>query len=381
MGYCASLTHKYLFLHFGDLLPNHGISNKIQAQCTALESVGLDIALTHVHRNDKKDWEFYIDDDIIGRKKKSNVNLFNVFYCYPHFFSYIRKNRIKGIYWRWGCMTPGQFILLALLRILGCRVIMEIPTYPYDKEWPFDRYDWIANLPRRCDSVIRHFWKFFIYRIVTFSSDRYIYGVPCINISNGYIPDLIQIKKQIPFTTHLHMIAVAMVQWWHGFDRIIQGLRYYYKTSPSIIVSLTIVGDGEIKQLKQMVEEYGLSDFVHFTGAISGEPLHAEFDKAHIAIGSLGRHRSGISTMKSLKNVEYASRGIPFIYSENNSDFDGNPFVMKVPADESPLDIQKVIEFYKSQPLSPAEIHKFAEPYSWDNQIEAVAKEFLNEYD
>lgn len=372
---------KTLFLHFGDLFLSHGISKKIIAQKNALAKNGDCISLTHVHYNTENGWEFYVDNRRIGIKRQDNINKHKLLYTYPLFYHYIKENDIKNIYWRWSCFTPGQFLLLLRLKYLGCRVIMEIPTYPYDKEWPFDRYDWIANLPRRSDSVIRHFWKFFIYRIVTFSSDRYIYGVPCINISNGYIPDLIQIKKQIPFTTHLHMIAVAMVQWWHGFDRIIQGLRYYYKTSPSIIVSLTIVGDGEIKQLKQMVEEYGLSDFVHFTGAISGEPLHAEFDKAHIAIGSLGRHRSGISTMKSLKNVEYASRGIPFIYSENNSDFDGNPFVMKVPADESPLDIQKVIEFYKSQPLSPAEIHKFAEPYSWDNQIEAVAKEFLNEYD
>ncbi|MEG2480028.1 MAG: hypothetical protein RSA50_07120, partial [Mucinivorans sp.] len=40
------------------------------------------------------------------------------------------------------------------------------------------------------------------------------------------------------------------------------------------------------------------------------------FEQADIAIGSLARHRSGITTIKTLKNREYAARGIPFIYSE-----------------------------------------------------------------
>lgn len=381
MGYCASLTHKYLFLHFGDLLPNHGISNKIQAQCTALESEGLDIALTHVHRNDKKDWEFYIDDDIIGRKKKSNVNLFNVFYCYPHFFSYIRKNRIKGIYWRWGCMTPGQFILLALLRILGCRVIMEIPTFPYDNEWKYEQHDWIANFPRRCDSILRHLWRFFIYRIVTFSEDRYIYGVPCINISNGYNPKRIRHKEITSIGSHLHMVAVARVQWWHGFDRIINGLREYYQGSkPPFRVTLSIVGDGETASLMKLVNEYDLCQYVNFTGALSGVALDQEFDKAHVAIGSLGRHRSGIFAMKSLKNVEYASRGIPFVYSETNTDFDNASFIMKVPADETPLCISDVIEFVKQNKMTPEQIAESANPYSWEKQMQKVILEMNKEY-
>lgn len=50
-----------------------------------------------------------------------------------------------------------------------------------------------------------------------------------------------------------------------------------------------------------------------------------------MGIASLGRHRNGITRIKTLKNREYAARGIPFVYSENDSDFDGMPYVMKAP--------------------------------------------------
>ena len=46
-----------------------------------------------------------------------------------------------------------------------------------------------------------------------------------------------------------------------------------------------------------------------------------------------------------MKNREYAARGIPFIYSETDSDFDNKPYVLKGPADESPTNIQDIIDF------------------------------------
>lgn len=65
------------------------------------------------------------------------------------------------------------------------------------------------------------------------------------------------------------------------------------------------------------------------------------FNQCDFGIGSLGRHRSGIDKIKTLKNREYAARGIPFIYSETDEDFEQMPYVLKAPADESPIDIKK----------------------------------------
>ena len=58
-----------------------------------------------------------------------------------------------------------------------------------------------------------------------------------------------------------------------------------------------------------------------------GKELDELFDLADFAIGSLARHRSHIDKIKTLKNREYAARGIPFIYSETDEDFDRMPSI------------------------------------------------------
>lgn len=168
------------------------------------------------------------------------------------------------------------------------------------------------------------------------------------------------------------MIAVAYIQFWHGFDRIIEGMHLYLMNTHIRNIHLSIVGNGQIDDLKELVNKYKLNDYVTFTGHLSGSELDKEFDKAHVAIGSLGRHRSGLKSMKSLKNVEYAARGIPFVYSENNSEFDSKPYVLKVPADESPLDISDVITFFENVKITPEEINKTVSDYTWYNQIKKV---------
>lgn len=367
------LNNKIFFIQFSKLEDNRGITYKIIAQKDALVSNGFEVYQSSVSGDAYHGWTFCVNGENIGHRSPMNTNIFKLLYTYSCFAKFTKKHNIKYVYWRWSCFTIGTFVLLIRLWLQGCKIFMEIPTYPYENEWDYTKHDCIANLPRRCDQIIRHFWRFFIKRIVTFSDDKFIYGVPCINISNGYIPERIQIHKQPDINDSIHMVAVAMVQWWHGFDRIIEGLNEYYKNNPSVKVTLTIVGDGDVKGLKKMVIEYGIEKYVNFTGAISGAALDEQFDKAHVAIGSLGRHRSGLTSMKSLKNVEYASRGIPFVYSENNPDFDGKPFVLKVPADESPLNIADVVRFAKSNMMLPTDIQKYALPYSWVNQMRIVS--------
>ena len=91
-----------------------------------------------------------------------------------------------------------------------------------------------------------------------------------------------------------------------------------------------------------------------------------------VAIGSLGRHRSGITTIKTLKNREYASRGIPFIYSENDEDFDNQSYILKAPADESPINIDAIISFLDNNNFQPEDIRKTVEHLSWKRQMEIV---------
>lgn len=97
-------------------------------------------------------------------------------------------------------------------------------------------------------------------------------------------------------------------------------------------MKFTIIGgsdDSTLDELCQLVKKLQLDEYVSFAGNVLYEQLDGYFQTADIGIGSLGHHRSGITSLASLKNREYAARGIPFIYSEFDADFDDKPFVLK----------------------------------------------------
>ena len=98
--------------------------------------------------------------------------------------------------------------------------------------------------------------------------------------------------------------------------------------------------------LKRMVKDYKLDDYVIFHGEKTDVELDKIFDMSDIGVGSLGRHRSGIYCFQSLKNVEYAIRGIPFVYSESCPLFNDEDYILRFNPDESPVNIYDIIKFY-----------------------------------
>ena len=80
-----------------------------------------------------------------------------------------------------------------------------------------------------------------------------------------------------------------------------------------------------------------------------------------------------ITKIKTLKNREYAARGLGFVYSEIDEDFEEMPYIIKAPSDETPLNISSIVEFYKNHNLNPIDIRKTIEPnLSWKNQMQKV---------
>ena len=130
------------------------------------------------------------------------------------------------------------------------------------------------------------------------------------------------------------------------------------------------VGNANVeRELRSIVKEKNLEEIVTFTGGMQGAELDLLFDKADIAIGCLGCHRKNIIEVKSLKNIEYAMRGIPFVYSEINPDFEGKDYVLKVPADDSDIDIESLINFYRELKTTPDQIHDTVKDLTWDSQM------------
>ena len=172
---------------------------------------------------------------------------------------------------------------------------------------------------------------------------------------------------------------MAEIHNWHGFDRIVNGLANYYTKKQNYIIRFHVVGyffSSEIEnEFKNTIQKNHMEEYVILYGKKHGEELDRIFDKCDFGIGSLGRHRVGIDKIKTLKNREYAARGIPFIYSETDSDFDTQAYVLKAPADESPINIYDIIEFYRNNSMSSKDIRNSIKELSWEHQMEKVINE------
>ena len=162
---------------------------------------------------------------------------------------------------------------------------------------------------------------------------------------------------------------------------MIAGIGEYYKNGGKRDVFFHIVGGVGPSEMydsihalgfAELMEKYDIKEHVIFHGQLFGDELDAVFNQCQFAIGSLARHRSGIINIKTLKNREYATRGIPFIYSEQDSDFDSQSYAIKAPADESPINIQQIIDFVDSFTMMPTDIRQTVEHLSWKIQMQHV---------
>ena len=372
---------KGLFVVFHGFSAHSGISKKIFYQCDSLRRNGACVGLCHLEIAADGTQRRMVGDRVIrtfgkGLRAKlaKRVSLTDI-------TRYIRDEGVEFLYIRHDHnASPVLIGWLRRIKRLGVRIALEIPTYPYDAE--FAQSPFVRKLKLRIDRTFRRRMARYVDRIVTFSDDREIFGRPTIRISNGIDFRSIPLKTQKHDNHHeIRLLAVANIHFWHGLDRILEGLRAYYAGAHQCIVRLRIAGDGVqslIAQYSRMIEQYGLQEYAEVIGPRSGTELDAEFEWCDMGVASLGRHRNGITSIKTLKNREYAARGIPFVYSERDSDFDGMPYVMKAPADDTPLDIAALVHFYDGVRLTPAAIRASIEgTLSWDNQMKQVLTELF----
>lgn len=372
---------KILFLTYHGFEAASGISKKMLAQIKGLRQNGHEVHVcSYGYAKDKRLCRF-VDEQVIKDYGKGALAGIRQRMSYGCIADYCISNGIEFVYSRnYQNASPWLINLFSRLKKAGIRSVQEIPTYPYDEE--FKGYPWDKKIGLFIDQLFRNSMSKQMDAIVTFSDAKRIFGQRTINISNGVDLDVIPLHQPVEQPQdEVHIIAVAEVHTWHGFDRFIHGLGEYYQQKPQRKVYFHIVGavwDPEMfgssraTGFKTYIDQYGIKDYVIFHGSMYADELNDVFNQCCFAVGSLARHRSGITHIKTLKNREYASRGIPFIYSEYDSDFDHQPYIMKASADESPININKVLAFIDSHHFVPSEIRKTVEHLSWKVQMEKV---------
>lgn len=373
---------KGLFIVFHGFSAHSGISKKIFAQCEALRRNGVETELCHLKITPdgtqlRRAGQAVMRDFGSGLRAKVLKRI-----SYADITDHIRSEGIEFLYIRHDLnANPLLVAWLRRVRRLGVRIALEIPTYPYDAE--FRETGAKEKLQLRIDRIFRRSMARQVDRIVTFSDDDEIFGQRTVRISNGIDFGTIPIKAEAnDISDEVHLLALANIHPWHGFDRVIEGLGRYYAAPHARTVRLRVVGDGLdwlLDDYRRIAEKYGITPYVEFTGPLSGAALDAQFAWCDMGVASLARHRNGIESLKSLKNREYAARGIPFVYSERDSDFDTMPYVVKAPADDTPLDIAALLDWLDAADRTPGPIRASIEgTLSWERQMQRVITEMTN---
>lgn len=373
---------KILFLVYHGFSDTSGISKKIHNQVKGLRENGHEVHLCHYSLSPEGHWCRYVDERVVCDYGTDALASVRRRFDYRAVYKYCVGSGIELVYARsFMNASPMLIRFFRRLRAAGIKAVTEIPTYPYDGE--------LKGFPARVraelmiDKLFRRRLARQMDAIVTFSEEKEIFGCRTINISNGVDLDSIPIHDyHAPADGSVHLVGVAEVHYWHGFDRLIAGIgEYRASAGNNWEVYFHIVGgvaDSEMHTsphapgFAELIERYGISKYVVFHGAIYGEALDAVFNRCVFAVGSLGRHRSGITSIKTLKNREYATRGIPFIYSEQDSDFDDRRYVLKAPADETPVDIRRILDFIDHNDMRPQDIRASVAHLTWKKQMQAV---------
>ena len=368
---------RILFLVYHGFSEHSGISKKIHYQVKGLRENGHDVRLCYYDFAANGHRCRFIDDVVMKDYGKGLVAGLRQRLDYSCIYDYCIREKIAFVYAR--CFQNANPWLISFFKKLkkaGVHAVTEIPTYPYDGE--FKGFEWKYRMELKIDQLFRRRLYQQMDALVTFSDAEEIFGQRTIRISNGVDFDSIPLHQPSAISrqpSELHLIGVAEVHPWHAFDRVVAGLGEYHG---DVDVRFHIVGGVHPNHMARyftpLIEKYQLQDKVIFHGTLFGEVLDEVFNQCQFAIGSLGRHRSGITVIKTLKNREYATRGIPFIYSEQDSDFDHQPYVVKAPADETPIDIQQILDFMEHFTMSPSEIRKTVEHLTWKIQMQQVVE-------
>ena len=371
---------KALFLAQERIWNGSGISQKILSQCKGLANNGIDVSLCHLSYYDGRDC-YVVDGEILfplGIGFKATARYYAYF---SPIINYVKEHQVSFIYIRYiHRVCPLYINFLKRLKATGVTIFIEIPTFPYDGELDNTRFR--RRIMNGLEKFTRRSFKKYVDRIITVQAFDKIYGIPTIKISNGIVIDKIPLRNPRPHSS-INLLGVATMRIWHGYDRLIEGIGLYYKNGGKEDIQFYLVGENTrvIDTYKSIVSKYGIDKRIHFEGIQVGNELDAYFDLADLAIGSLGIHRTVNPSIdaKPLKCIEYAARGIPFIYSNMNLDFDDKEYKMRMTSDDNPIDMIEILDFLRGKQFEPSEIRKTLGKYnSWDYQMSVVLNEFNN---
>ena len=255
--------------------------------------------------------------------------------------SWLKKYKIHKSYIRYDTADKGLLAFLQQQEELGIKSVLEFTDIPYD--WANG-----SQYNRSADKYYREKLYKHMKCCTTFNRFSEVYNIPCIVLVNGVDIKEQKEKQYRKPDGKIVLLSVASMAKHHGYDRMLQGMYNYYSNGGERNIIFNFVGEGpQLEYYNRIVNEFQLCGHVVFHGQLSGENLDKIYDNSDIAIGSLGLHRIRMQSAAPIKTGEYCARGIPFVYGYDDISFNkDNYFAYQISNDETPVDMQRIIEFY-----------------------------------
>ncbi len=305
--------------------------------------------------------------------------------CYQDLYTLARKTiREVGfdcVYWRAAPQLPSSLRLARNIKKSGARFLFEYPTYPSNTEKSMSGLRvvygaYAAVLSKRIDDLADGFV------LIGEDAGGVYSGKPAINISNGINLEVIPARNRKPDPDAIHILALASMSYWHGYDRLIRSL-HQYKGDRKVLIHMVGGNDGgSIPEWKALTEELDLTNKVIFHGSKSGDALSEMFDLCDIGVNSLGMYRKGFHVTSELKSREYAARGLPFVCSVDDPALEHTnaPLWLRVTNDDSIPDMETILAFALRMREDEQAVNKLrayaAEHLTWESQYRQVFDKF-----
>ena len=357
-----------------------GVGKKIQYQKSSLEQQGVNIEICELSYSVTTPVKYiasYLESHHNFKKIVDNLDNSDIVYCrslYPHISNWLFCKKYPSIKFVYELQSVERKELKSNISSAKSILSRIIASVLYCSDVVFGK-----SIKKHAAGLVSVTSEITDYNIkLTNNQSRYLTLGNGIDVTMNGIRDITSLSD-----SEIHVLCVAQIAKWHGIDRFIRGLHEHnahYENSTKIV--LHIVGDGpELPHLKDLTNNLGLNENVIFHGFKSGKELDEMFDLCHIAIGSLAGFRPGLTELSSLKSREYCARGIPFLMASKDADFPENwEYTQMVPANETPIDMNTVVDFANrvmADPEHPQKMRRYAEEHiDWMAKMK-VLKEFL----
>ena len=336
---------KLLYLSTWDFTneESDGVCKKIYSQISVFEKEGYSTDLIYLKDNKimyREDGQTRVIGNV-GNIKKTPA--------YLKMYKYLNGKKYDWVYNRYGMMDTFYYRVLKVLKRNGARMLIEVPTYPYVGEKTGGLLYWLMF---KWDELYLKKLKAVADRIVTYSQDEEIWSIPTIRVMNGVDLEFISpVSGERRQDDKINLLIVALMQPYHGYERLLYGLKQYYENGGKRKIICHLVGEGPEKAAyEKIAKENGLKKNVIFYGKKGGNELTEIYNRVDLGICSLGCYKKGIYWSSELKSREYLARGIPFItgIKLDISDVIDQEVFIEFPNDESILDIERIVDFYDS---------------------------------